>query len=123
MDAQLLVDDASQDGTVALRCAARDPMLVHPQNRGYGANQEDLLRRDTDLKPTVDIIVMLHPDAQYPAYLLPALIAPIADGTCDLTLGSRFADLDPRHGGNANVQVLRETACSRSDRTLSSAPN
>ncbi|MBK6810856.1 MAG: glycosyltransferase family 2 protein [Sandaracinaceae bacterium] len=99
VDAQLLVDDASQDGTVALAAQLGIPMLVHPQNRGYGANQKTCYAAILDLKPTVDIIVMLHPDAQYPAYLLPALIAPIADGTCDLTLGSRFADLDPRHGG------------------------
>ena len=41
---------------------------------------------------------MLHPDYQYDATCIPALIAPIAAGTCDLMLGSRFLG-DPLAGG------------------------
>ena len=41
---------------------------------------------------------MLHPDYQYDATRIPALIAPIAAGTRDLMLGSRFLG-DPLAGG------------------------
>jgi hypothetical protein len=41
---------------------------------------------------------MLHPDYQYDATRIPALIAPIADGSRDLMLGSRFLG-NPRAGG------------------------
>ena len=41
---------------------------------------------------------MLHPDYQYDATRIPALIAPIADGSRDLMLGSRFLG-DPLAGG------------------------
>ena len=41
---------------------------------------------------------MLHPDYQYDATRIPALVAPIAAGTRDLMLGSRFLG-DPLAGG------------------------
>ncbi len=41
---------------------------------------------------------MLHPDYQYDATRIPALIAPIVDGSRDLMLGSRFLG-DPLAGG------------------------
>ena len=48
--------------------------------------------------PAPTIVVMLHPDYQYDATRIPALIGPIADGTHDLMLGSRFLG-DPLAGG------------------------
>ena len=41
---------------------------------------------------------MLHPDYQYDATRIPALIEPILDGRADLMLGSRFLG-DPLAGG------------------------
>jgi glycosyltransferase involved in cell wall biosynthesis len=96
-DEWLLVDDASQDDTVAVARRLGIPVIVHPVNRGYGANQKtcytEMLARG------VDIIAMLHPDGQYPGGLLPDLTRPIAEGRQDLMLGSRFHGLDPRDGG------------------------
>ena len=71
-------------------------VILHPQNRGYGGNQKTCY--DAALAAGAEIVVMLHPDYQYDATRIPALIAPIADGTRDLMLGSRFLG-DPLAGG------------------------
>jgi len=70
--------------------------IIHSQNRGYGGNQKTCY--DAALAAGADIVVMLHPDYQYDATSIPALIAPIADGSRDLMLGSRFLG-DPLAGG------------------------
>src|SRR6478736_5916566 len=92
----ILVDDASKDDTLAIAQAAGLVTFRHEKNRGYGANQKTCYR--AALAAGADIVVMLHPDYQYDATRIPALIAPIADGTHDLMLGSRFLG-DPRAGG------------------------
>ncbi len=93
----LLVDDASRDETVALARKLDIPTLVHPENRGYGANQKtcytEALRRGSD------IVVMLHPDYQYDPTLIPEMIAPIQKGEADLVLGSRLLGVDGRDYG------------------------
>ena len=71
-------------------------VIIHAQNRGYGGNQKTCY--DAALAAGADIVVMLHPDYQYDATRIPALIAPIADGSHDLMLGSRFLG-DPLAGG------------------------
>ncbi|MDZ7360812.1 MAG: glycosyltransferase family 2 protein [candidate division KSB1 bacterium] len=88
IDEIILVDDCSQDETVAI--AARLPvhLVRHAQNLGYGANQKTCYREA--LRRGAHIIVMLHPDGQYDPALLPELIRPIAEGRADVVLGSRF---------------------------------
>src|SRR6478752_9212795 len=71
-------------------------VMIPQQNRGYGGNQKTCY--DAALAAGADIVVMLHPDYQYDATRIPALIEPIAAGTHDLMLGSRFLG-DPRAGG------------------------
>jgi hypothetical protein len=48
---------------------------------------------------------MLHPDYQYDATRIPALIAPIAGGSRDLMLGSRFLG-DPLAGGMPRYKYI-----------------
>ena len=48
------------------------------QNRGYGGNQKTCY--DAALAAGADVVVMLHPDYQYDATRIPALIAPIVRG-------------------------------------------
>ena len=84
----LLVDDASQDNTGALARSLGLSVLVHSENKGYGANQKTCYGEA--LKRGADIIVMLHPDYQYDARLIPALIQPIELGVCDVMLGNRI---------------------------------
>src|SRR5438552_2548992 len=72
VDLIIVVDDKSGDATVE-RARALDKVLVyvHPQNRGYGANQKTCYR--LALENGADIIVMVHPDYQYTPKLIPAM--------------------------------------------------
>jgi glycosyltransferase involved in cell wall biosynthesis len=88
VDAVLLVDDASLDGTVRLAQTLGLEVVRHPVNRGYGGNQKTCYR--TALQRGADIVVMLHPDGQYDPQLIPQMIAPIAAGEADMVLGSRM---------------------------------
>ena len=71
-------------------------MIIHQQNLGYGGNQKTCYSAALD--QGADVVVMLHPDYQYDATRIPALIAPILRGDKDLMLGSRFLG-DPLAGG------------------------
>ena len=86
VDAILCVDDASTDGTAAV--AAGLHPVVHPTNRGYGANQKTCYR--TALDGGADIVVMVHPDGQYDPRLATALAGMIASGCYDAVLASRI---------------------------------
>ncbi len=92
----ILVDDVSRDQTVGIARQLGLDVIIHAQNRGYGGNQKTCY--DAALASGADVVVMLHPDYQYDATRIPALIEPIIAGTHDLMLGSRFLG-DPRAGG------------------------
>ena len=93
----ILVDDASQDETVAIAKAAGLSVFQHERNQGYGANQKTCYRQA--LAAGADIIVMLHPDHQYDASVIPSLAAPIRDGEADAVFGSRMLGGHPLEGG------------------------
>jgi glycosyltransferase involved in cell wall biosynthesis len=96
VDHVILVDDLSRDATVEVARRLGLEVITHRQNRGYGGNQKtcyDRARADG-----AEVVVMLHPDYQYDATRIPALIAPILRGEADLMLGSRFLG-DPLAGG------------------------
>ena len=65
-------------------------MIVHPSNRGYGANQKTCYL--TALRDGADVVVMVHADDQYDPRLLPEMVKPIADGEADMVIGSRLLD-------------------------------
>lgn len=92
----ILVDDVSGDDTVAVARQLGLDVIIHRQNLGYGGNQKTCY--DAALEAGADAVVMLHPDYQYDATRIPALVQPILDGTKDLMLGSRFLG-DPLAGG------------------------
>jgi glycosyltransferase involved in cell wall biosynthesis len=96
-DELLLVDDASGDRTVDVARRLGIPTLVHPANRGYGANQKSCYR--DALERGADIVVMLHPDYQYPPQLIPAMVALIRSGMYDVVLGSRILVRGALEGG------------------------
>jgi glycosyltransferase involved in cell wall biosynthesis len=93
----ILVDDASSDQTVDL--ALHEGLLVfqHSTNRGYGANQKTCYREA--LKLNADIVVMVHPDHQYDATVIPAMVEPIELGRADAVFGSRMLGGHPMEGG------------------------
>ena len=72
VDRVILVDDASKDETAALaRTLPNVQVEVHPQNRGYGANQKTCYR--LALAAGADVVIMIHPDYQYTPALIPAM--------------------------------------------------
>ena len=95
-DRIILVDDVSRDQTVDIARNLGLQVIVHRQNRGYGGNQKTCY--GAALEAGADVVVMLHPDYQYDATRIPALIEPILEGKADLMLGSRFLG-DPLAGG------------------------
>lgn len=103
----ILVDDASTDETAQLARAAGLTVFVHPQNRGYGGNQKTCYTQA--LAAGADLVVMLHPDHQYDATVIPHLVQPIVSGEVDAVFGSRMLGGRPIEGGmpwwkfNANV--------------------
>jgi len=97
VDDVLLVDDGSGDKTPAVaRALGLDP-VVHPENRGYGANQKTCYAEA--LRRGADIVVMIHPDYQYSPKLVTAMAAMIASGHYDIVLGSRILGKGALAGG------------------------
>jgi glycosyltransferase involved in cell wall biosynthesis len=88
VDEILLVDDGSRDGTVALAKRMGLSVLVHDRNRGYGGNQKTCYRYC--LEHGADIVVMIHPDYQYDARMIPHAVGIIELGICDFVLGNRI---------------------------------
>jgi glycosyltransferase involved in cell wall biosynthesis len=84
----LLVDDASDDATIAVAEGLGIKAYRHPANRGYGGNQKTCYA--LALAEGADIVVMLHPDYQYEPKLITAMAAMIASGVYDVVIGSRI---------------------------------
>jgi glycosyltransferase involved in cell wall biosynthesis len=93
----ILVDDASRDRTAEVAERLGLTVIRHPENRGYGANQKTCYRAALDRAAA--IVVMIHPDYQYDARVLPLLIGFIDLGICDVVLGSRIRSRAEALGG------------------------
>jgi glycosyltransferase involved in cell wall biosynthesis len=104
VDEVILVDDASQDETVALARSLGIAVIVHDHNRGYGANQKTCYREA--LERGADIIIMLHPDYQYSPKLITAIASMLGVGLYDLVLGSRILGVGARAGGMPRYKYL-----------------
>ena len=88
-DLIIVVDDASQDETLALARRLNNVIAeAHSRNMGYGANQKTCYRLALD--HGADIVVMVHPDYQYTPKLLPAMVGLVASGLYSCVLGSRI---------------------------------
>ena len=89
VDLVVIVDDASQDRTSEIARSLPDAIVhVHPENRGYGANQKTCY--GLALEHGADIVVMVHPDYQYTPKLIPAMVSMIGNGLYSCVLGSRI---------------------------------
>ncbi len=97
VDAIVLVDDHSSDGTVALARKLGLIVEVHTKNYGYGGNQKTCYARA--LATGADIVVMIHPDYQYSPLLVTPMAGMVAYGVYDLVLGSRILGGDTLRGG------------------------
>jgi glycosyltransferase involved in cell wall biosynthesis len=98
VDAIVVVDDASLDGTaeVARRAAARSgdlriTVIEHAVNRGVGAAIVTGYRNALAAPRTArDAFVVMAGDGQMDPRDLPVLVFPIAEGTADYVKGNRF---------------------------------
>ena len=87
-DEVILVDDCSKDGTVALARQLGLTVIQHQTNKGYGGNQKTCYREA--LKRGADVVVMVHPDYQYDARLVPIMSDLITHDICDMVCGNRI---------------------------------
>ncbi len=89
VDQVIVVDDGSHDHTVQVAQSLPHTLVhVHPQNRGYGANQKTCYR--LALAAGAEIVIMVHPDYQYTPRLIPAIVAIIGNDLYPCVLGSRI---------------------------------
>ncbi len=108
VDERILVDDCSDDGTVAAARALGLTVLVHDRNRGYGANQKTCYAKA--LSTGADVVVMIHPDYQYSPLLVTAIASMVAYGVYDLVLGSRILGGHALEGGMPVYKYLANRA-------------
>ena len=97
VDDIILTDDHSSDKTVSLARELGIKTFVHDRNLGYGGNQKTCYREA--LKLGADVVVMLHPDYQYPPKLITPMAALITCGMFDVVLGSRILGNKALEGG------------------------
>jgi glycosyltransferase involved in cell wall biosynthesis len=117
VDLIILVDDASQDETVAIaRTLERVQVEVHPRNRGYGGNQKTCYR--LALAADADIVVMIHPDYQYTPQLLPAMASMVASGLYPCVLASRILGGGALRGGMPVWKYLANRALTLAENIL-----
>jgi glycosyltransferase involved in cell wall biosynthesis len=88
VDEVIIVDDSSNDNTVEIARRLNLNVVVHEKNMGYGANQKTCYLEA--LERGADIVIMLHPDYQYPPKLVPALAVMLTSKIFDIALGSRI---------------------------------
>lgn len=86
----LVVDDGSQDDTVALARAAGAHVISHPTCRGVGAAFHTIL--GYGIEHGADLIVTIDSDGQFDPADIPKLIAPIVSGDAEFATASRFKD-------------------------------
>lgn len=104
VDEIILVDDGSSDGTVELARHLGLRVFVHEKNTGYGGNQKTCYTEA--IKIGAEIIIMVHPDHQYDPRVVPYLVQPLLDGTCDAVFGSRMLGGRPLEGGMPKWKYL-----------------
>lgn len=108
VDRVLLVDDASDDETLAVAERLGITAVRHPQNRGYGGNQKTCYA--LALADGADIVVMLHPDYQYEPRLITAMAAMVASDVYDVVVGSRILGNTALAGGMPRYKYVANRA-------------
>jgi glycosyltransferase involved in cell wall biosynthesis len=97
VDEIILTDDKSCDRTVEIARELGIRVFVHERNLGYGGNQKTCYREA--LRAGADVVVMLHPDYQYPPKLITPMAALITSGMFDVVMGSRILGNKAMKGG------------------------
>ncbi len=96
----IVVDDGSKDNTFPAAVNAGATVLQHVINRGQGAALKTGI--DYAHEQGAEIIVTFDADGQHRVQDLQAIIKPVAEGTADVTFGSRFL------GKESRIPLLRK---------------
>jgi glycosyltransferase involved in cell wall biosynthesis len=88
VDTIIMVDDASKDDGAAIAEGLGITVFRNEKNLNYGGNVKRCLQAALDAG--ADVIVLLHPDAQYSPKMIPALAASLIDTPFDVCLASRM---------------------------------
>ena len=91
----LVVDDGSHDDTAGVARSAGVRVVRHPINLGVGGALQTGFR--WACTHGYDIVVQLDADGQHDPAYLEALLAPVAAGRCDVSIGSRFVSSTGYH--------------------------
>jgi len=98
VDDIILVDDHSNDNTVQVaEGLGIRHIVVHDDNKGYGANQKSCYNKAKALG--ADIVIMLHPDYQYPPRLIHSMAYLIANDVYPVIFASRILGKGALKGG------------------------
>ena len=119
VDEIVVTDDASHDETAEIARHLGLHTLVHPSNRGYGANQKTCYAEA--LRLGADVVVMVHPDYQYTPKLIPAMVGLVVDGPYDAVLGSRILGGRARAGGMPGYKYVANRLLTASQNLLCGA--
>ena len=120
VDHIIVVDDASQDDTLAIaRTLPHTTVHAHPSNRGYGGNQKTCYR--LALEAGAEIVIMVHPDYQYTPRLIPAMVALIEQKLAHCVLGSRILGGYARKGGMPAWRYFNNRALTFAENLLTGA--
>jgi glycosyltransferase involved in cell wall biosynthesis len=88
----IVIDDGSFDKTAQVADRAGALVIRHAMNMGYGAAIKSGFKMA--LKERVDIVVTLDADLQHDPDDIPALLAPILDGSAEIVIGARISEAD-----------------------------
>lgn len=86
----LIVDDGSRDDTSNVARSLGVPVVRHPVNLGVGGALQTGFR--FAFEHGYDIGVQLDADGQHDPAYLGILLAPVAEGRCDVCIGSRYVE-------------------------------
>jgi len=89
VDRVVVIDDGSDDDTVARAEAAGATVIAHAENRGYGAALKTAFR--TAVENDAEQLVVLDGDGQHDPADIPELLAEQRRSGAEIVVGSRFA--------------------------------
>ena len=105
----VVIDDGSTDATAAeaRRCGAE--VIELATNQGKGAAMR--AGRSHAVALVSDVVVAIDADGQHDTVCMPDLVAPVATGTYDMVIGSRYL-ADSRRGDTPrNRYLVRNLTC------------
>ena len=88
VDKIVVCDDGSEDMTAAIASGLGATVIRHPKREGYGSALATLFQAARE--SNADIMLTLDADGQHDPSFIPQLVAPIANKTADIVIGSRF---------------------------------